>query len=374
MMTARISHATHSIFRTAAAMLLMPALLAAAPRATGAEMPDDPAPLRCRLDEAPSSKDGEILAAVTIMEGDRAGEQATVSCPRKYAGVLRRGDMCIVRFTQRGAEILEPARDRAIYVLLGLLGACVVLTMGARGARVLASIGLALVLVVFVLLPLALRGWPVAAVAGGIAVVLCAAGMPLVGGWNRKSLYAAAGALFALAAAVWLPVTAAKLLAFTGLEVEFGTFFHLDVPLWYSPALARVDFHQLLVAGMLIASLGATMDAAMSVSTAVWEVKLAAPDADRRHLMRAGLAVGRDVMSTMVLAVVLVYAGYQFEMLLLFHIRGLPYAPGLLLNHEEIAVEVIHMLCTVLALGLSIPATVLIAAHFLSRGNETKNA
>jgi len=207
-----------------------------------------------------------------------------------------------------------------------------------------------------------------------IGMPICAGSIVLICGWNRKSLYAAAGGLFALGAAVWFPITVTKLLAFTGLDLEFGTIFHLDVPLWYSPPLARVDFHQLLIAGMLIASLGATMDAAMSVSTAVWEVKLAAPDADRGHLLRAGLAVGRDVMSTMVLAVVLVYAGYQFEMLLLFHIRGLPYAPGLLLNHEEIAMEVIHMLCTVLALGLSIPATVLIAAHFLGRGNETKNA
>jgi len=354
------------------AMLLL-ALLMSARGAFGFEMNDEPGPLRCRLAGPPVRNGGTAVAPVVIMEGPRTGGQATARCPRKYADVLRTGDVCLVRFSERGAEILEPLRQRTICFLVGLLAVCVIATMGARGARVLGSIGLALVLVVFVLLPLTLRGGPVVPVAGAIAAVLCSAGMLLVGGWSRKSLYAAVGALLALGAAAWFPVVAARLLTFTGLEVEFGTFFHLDVPLWYSPALAKVDYHQLLLAGMLIASLGATMDAAMSVSTAVWEVKLAAPSAGRRHLLQAGLAVGRDVMSMMIFAIVLVYAGYRFEMLLLFHIRGLPYAPGLLLNYEEIAVEVIHMICTALALGLSIPATALVAAHFLGRTDEPKN-
>ena len=330
--------------------------------------------LRARIISSIEDKDGELIFPVEILEGPRSGETLEARCPRKYAEVLRPEDICLVRCVRGDAEILDPARDHILFVLIGLLALCIAVTMGARGLRVLASIVIAMLLVVFVFLPLALRGWPPLLPAAITGALLCGGGIVLIGGWNRKSLYAVTGSLCALGGAIWLPVIVCRALAFTGLDVEFGMFYHLDVLLWYSPALAKVNFYQLLLAGVLIASLGATMDAAMGVSTAIWEVKQAAPCTGGAGLRRAGFAVGRDIMGTMIIAIILIYAGYQFEMLLLFHVRGLPYTPGLLLNYEEIAAEVVYMICTTLALTLAIPFTTLIAAHFLGRSYEPKTS
>jgi len=328
----------------------------------------------CRIVGPVVQSGQEFTATVENLDSARGKQTFTATCPGKYAAILHPGDLCLVRTDGGRFVIVEPLRERRLVILLGVLAASIAVTMGWRGVRVLASVLLALALMLYVLVPLSMRGWPPLPLAALIAVPLCAGGMVLVGGWNRKSLCATGGALVALAAAVWLPVAVSAILSFTGLEVEFGTFFHLDVRLWYSPALARVDFRQLLLAGMLIASLGATMDVAMVVSTAVWEVKQAAPSARAGHLWKTGLGVGRDAVGMMVVAVVLLYAGNQFQMLLLYHLRGLPDTPGLLLNYEEIAVEVVYMVCTGLALALAAPATALIAARWWGRTNDAKKA
>jgi len=319
---------------------------------------------RARIASDVVARDEQSFFSVTLLEGPLAGRTVEARCPEKYVKFFRPGRPCLVRAMHEGMVIVEPFRERALFALIALLAVCVAVTMGARGLRVLASIVIAVLLVAFVFLPLALRGWPPLLLAAVTGAPLCAGGIILIGGWNKKSLYAVAGSLCALAGAVWLPVIVCKALALTGLEREFGMFYHLDIPLWYSPALAKVDFYQLLLAGMIVASLGATMDVSMVVSTAVSEVRRAVPNADRGRLRRAGLGVGRDILGMMIIAIVLIYAGYQFEMMLFFHIRGLPYAPGLLLNYEEIAAEVVHMICTGLAMILAIPFTAAIAAHF----------
>jgi len=324
--------------------------------------------IRGRIVSGPLIKDGQSFFSVEIIDAPRAGQTVEARCPEKYVRLFRPGRLCLLRAMHEGMVIVEPLREGAVFALVALLAVCIAVTMGARGLRVLASIIIAVLLMVFVFLPLALRGWPPLLLAAITGAPLCAADIVLIGGWNRKSLHAIAGSLCALGAAAWLPSIVCKALVLTGLEREFGMFYHLDVPLWYSPALAKVGFYQLLLAGMVVASLGATMDVSMVVSTAVWEIRRSVPDSERGRLRRAGLAVGRDILGMMIIATVLIYAGYQFEMLLLFHIRGLPYAPGLLLNYEEIAAEVVHMGTTALAMTLVVPFTALIAARFPAKG------
>ncbi|HUW33426.1 MAG TPA: YibE/F family protein [Planctomycetota bacterium] len=328
---------------------------------------------RCRIVGPVVGSGREFTATVETIDG-ASRKPFTAWCPEKYAKILRPGDKCLVRPESGRFVIVEPLREGRLLVLLGVLAAGIAVTMGWRGVRVLGSVALAIALMLCVLVPLSVRGWPPLPLAALLSVGLCAAGMVLIGGWNRKSLCAIGGALCALAAAVWLPLALCRILVFTGLEAEFGTLFHPDVPLWYSPVLAGVDFQQVLLAGMLIASLGATMDVAMVVATAVWEVKQAAPTAGAGRLWKTGLGVGRDVVGIMAVAVILLYAGSQFQMLLLYHLRGLPDSPGLLLNYEEIAVEVVYMVCTCLALALAVPATAAIAARWWGTTNEPKNA
>jgi len=323
----------------------------------------------------------EVRARVRVGEGALAGQEVVARCREEYVPLLHPGDACLVRVTDRPPDapliaLVGPVRDRA---LLGL--ACVFLgsaaaAMGWRGLRIVGSLALAGVLVLGVFLPLAIRGWPPLLLAAMVAVPVCVGGILLIGGANRKSLHAMAGCLAALVAAAWFPIVLSRRIALTGLEVGFGTYWHLSVPLWYNATLARVDFFQLLLSGMILAGLGATMDVAMTIATATSEFVAASPDAQARRVLRAGLSVGKDIIGMMAISIILIAAGSQFEMLLLVHLRGLPEAAGRLLNYEGIAAEALRVMAGALALSLAAPFTAAIAAldqaRLCTRSNETE--
>ena len=60
-----------------------------------------------------------------------------------------------------------------------------------------------------------------------------------------------------------------------------------------------IGLRGLLVAGVVISALGAVMDVAMSISSALTEVHTVAPDRDGRALFRSGMNIGRDMVGTM---------------------------------------------------------------------------
>jgi len=353
----------------AGALLVLQALQAPA---YGEYFPDESADAyRGRVVELLDSPENHPRALVEFDEGPHAGSRMDVAYDRNYRGVLDEGDAVIVRLHSNGtARIAEPVRAGVLVWLMVLFCGVIVLTMRLKGLRVLVSFVLAGVLVFFVFLPLSYGGWPPMLLAAITGLPIHAGSILLISGWNRKSLYAIIGSLAAIAAAVWLPVVLARMMDYTGLDAEFGTFPHLDVVFWYSERVASVDFYQLFLAGAVIAAIGATMDVSITISTALHEVSLISPNATGMHLWRTGLAVGKDIFPTMAVAVVLIFIGYQFETILRYYASGLlgassgavPYGPAMLLNHEEIGGEMLHILSTVAALGLAVPFTAAVAA------------
>ena len=314
----------------------------------------------------PHLEDEVWVCDVRPNDGPWANTTLQADCPQRYRDLLAVGDTCVVRVKGEPGEaprasVLGPRRDRWLVVLVGVLLVTVVAVMRGRGLRILIALALAGVLIVGVLVPLVMRGWSPLGVAAGLSVPICVAGILLVGGPNRKSLHAIAGCLCALLAAAWLPVWLAGASHYTGLEVGFGTYFNLDIPLWYSPELARVDFPSLLLAGMILSGLGATMDVAITVSTAMAELGRTSPNLSRRARIAAGLAVGKDVFGMMAVTVLLIVAGSNTEILLLMYLRGTGGPVVSLLNHEEIGTELVRVMSCTLALGLAIPLTALFA-------------
>ena len=343
-------------------------------RRTADDEPARVAVSRARVVSIASGADKVAQAKLLVLDGPYADRQVRVTCPPRYADVLRPGDRCFARLEERGGEVwaklLGPDRERGLACLLGLFVIVVALGMGRKGLRTLCAILFAVALVAGVLTPLAMRGWSPLLTGWIIAMIVCTAGIALIGGWNRKSAYAIGGCLVAVAVATWLPIFLSIWLSLTGLEVNFGTYFHLDTALWYSPDLARVDFFQLMLAGIILSGLGAAMDVSMTVSTAVAELAQASPGASRRRLLRAGLSVGRDILRMMAITIVLICVGSQFQTLLLYHAGGGMEGMGRLLDHGDIATEVLRIMSCGAALALAIPLTAFVAARSWSRRRE----
>jgi hypothetical protein len=74
----------------------------------------------------------------------------------------------------------------------------------------------------------------------------------------------------------------------------------------------------LVLASVIIGSLGLLNDMTVTQAAAVWEVSDAAPDTSARHLYHSVMRIGRDHIASSVYTLVLAYAGAALPTLLLF--------------------------------------------------------
>ena len=121
-----------------------------------------------------------------------------------------------------------------------------------------------------------------------------------------------------------------------------------------------VDPRGLLLAGILIGSLGVLDDVTVTQVSAVFELKRASPAATRRELYERGVRIGRDHISSTVNTLFLAYAGAALPLMLLFSQAG--ESIGSVATREAVAVEITRALVGSLGLVASVPISTLLAA------------
>jgi len=357
----------------AAAGLLLPAWRAyhTAPRTAGQGRPWHAGPretARGVVIDRTDSADTVTLRA-RVERGAHSGTEFTdtllVDALRPARDVPRPGQRVLCRVAAsrpvRG-QVAGRVREWPLLVLAGVFLAVLGLVGGGPGMRTAASILIAVVAVVAVLLPLSRAGHDPLLVAIPVAAVVAASGILLIAGVSAKALSAIAGTVVGATLAGLVATLVGRHLAYTGLAIDFGPQLNLDVAYWYSRPLARVDFAGLLAAGMLISALGATMDVSVGVASAAAAVGAGARHLSRRQVALAGLRVGRDMMGTMAAALVFIYVGGGLLGFLALRAAGTTAGWLELMNYEAVGADVVRLLAGAIGLATAIPATALAAA------------
>jgi uncharacterized membrane protein len=122
----------------------------------------------------------------------------------------------------------------------------------------------------------------------------------------------------------------------------------------------RIDVGGLVLAGVVLGSMGAIDDVTVTQASAVWELKAAAPHLGWRQLFVRSLRVGRDHIASMVNTLLLAYAGAAMPLLLFFVLSS--QSLGTVLNTEIVAIEVLRTLLGSIGLVAAVPATSWLAA------------
>jgi uncharacterized membrane protein len=122
----------------------------------------------------------------------------------------------------------------------------------------------------------------------------------------------------------------------------------------------QVNLHGLLLASIIIGTLGVLDDVTVTQASAVWELHRANPECGPRNLYRAGIRIGRDHIASTVNTLVLAYAGASLPLLILFSVSNR--SLGQVLNTESVAGEVVRTLVGSIGLVASVPITTGLAA------------
>ena len=115
----------------------------------------------------------------------------------------------------------------------------------------------------------------------------------------------------------------------------------------------------LLFSGLLISSLGAVMDVAMSIGSSIGEIHAQNPTISRKELFKAGMHVGRDMMGTDSNTLILAFAGGSVSMLVLDYAYDLPYQQ--IINSNNIGIAIMQGLSGSFGIVLAVPVTVALA-------------
>ena len=121
-----------------------------------------------------------------------------------------------------------------------------------------------------------------------------------------------------------------------------------------------LNFRELLMVGIIVGGLGVMNDVTITQSSAVWELRAAAPSMSRGKLFAAGMRIGRDHIASTIYTIVFAYAGGSLAVLLLLYFTDRPALA--LMNAEMFASEIVRTLGSAIGLILSVPITTGIAA------------
>lgn len=299
----------------------------------------------------------EMTAKLT--EGESEGSTVDVPDlpPSASRADLKKGDSVTL------ARILPEGGGPAVYAFrgtnrdfpAGVLAAAfvIVVALVARLRGLLAIAGLAfagLVIAKFVL-PALLSGESAIAVtlAGSSAIMFVV--LYLAHGLSIRTSTALAGTLVGIAITAGIAVWAVDASRLSGITHDAEQLFLL------APDL---EFQGLLTAAVIIAGLGVLNDVTITQSSAVWELRAAAPEMSRAGLFASGMRIGRDHIASTIYTIVFAYAGTALVLLLLIALYERPF--GELLLEDFIAEEVVRTFASAIGLVLAVPVTTAIAA------------
>lgn len=305
------------------------------------------------------SRVGEQVVRVLMKTGELKGREieTTSSSGFLFGAPCTVGMKVVVMQSLAGDTVVSSvyAQDREFQILafaaLYLLALCLI--GGWQGAKGALGLVFTFGCILWVYLPLVYRGWSPFWSAVLVCAVTTVVTLWLVGGPTRKTLVATAGTV---AGVVMAGVAASLFSLATGITGWNVSDIESLMTLW---STADIQVGGLLFSGLLISSLGATMDVAMSIASSMAEVQAQTPDISRRALFQAGMRVGRDMMGTDSNTLILAFAGGSVSMLVLDYAYDLPWLQ--IINSNNIGIAVMQGLAGSFGVVLSVPVTVALA-------------
>jgi uncharacterized membrane protein len=315
--------------------------------------------------------DSADLVKIRLSSGPESGQEVTsVNHKMSTPGMTiepKPGDKVIIAVTQdygrKSYHIADFERLSYVYILLGIFAA-VLIAVGRRvGLKSLFVICFAVFVILEVMIPLVLKGsWSITLITFLVSAIIAFVTQVTVSGWNPKTWGAALGTVGGVAIAGILASASIVLMHLTGLDSEEAIMLKVTY-------LASVNFQDILFAGIILGSLGAVMDVAISIASAQHEIKISCPELTYWELLKSGLNVGKDIMGTMSNTLILAYLGSFLPLILLITSqKNMPLVK--ILNLNLIATEVVRAITGSIGLICAIPITAAITAFFLSRKDK----
>ncbi|MBI1843664.1 MAG: YibE/F family protein [Actinobacteria bacterium] len=307
------------------------------------------------------------IVSFTVDSGVTAGEQSYLEMPVSTLSPDFDAGQGLVLGYNPDAPVgnqyffLDVQRKQPLLVLAALFVFAVLALGRVQGFRALGALAVTGVLLMAFMLPAILIGRSPTAVALVGSAIIALAALYLTHGINERTTVALLGTFASLGLIGVLGAAFVAATRLSGLATEDAIVFQV--------ASGGIDVRGLLLAGIIIGSLGVLDDVTVTQVSAVWELHQANPDYGMRGLYTAAIRIGRDHIASTVNTLVLAYAGAALPLLLLYRQAAIGLTD--VANGEVIAVEIVRTLVGSIGLVASVPITTALAALVISRSGTT---
>ncbi|MER7330517.1 MULTISPECIES: YibE/F family protein [unclassified Micromonospora] len=323
--------------------------------------------------EAPEGTPGAAegpcgTVTVRVDDGPDAGQQVETPVPAGPGAprVAVGDEIILVQLTDpadpsaSSYNIAEHQRGKPLLWLVVLFAAAIVAFGRWRGLAALAGLGASFAILLTFVLPGISAGSPPLLVAVVGAALIMFVVLYLTHGVTAQTSVAVLGTLGSLVLTGVLGTIATAATHLTGFGTEDAT--------TLSMFQADVDLHGLLLAGIIIGSLGVLDDVTVTQAATVTELAHANPALSRMQLYRAATRVGRAHIASTVNTIVLAYAGASLPVLLLLTADSR--AVSQILTSEFLAQEIVRSAVATLGLIAAVPLTTGLAAVVTGAGRR----
>ncbi len=303
------------------------------------------------------------IAEIKIIKGADKGDVLVldnVLTGNPYYDIkLKTGKKVILHVEDNGEGIeysIEDIHRSGVLLWLSVIFCGLLIYVGRKkGFYSLISIIVTCILIYNFLCPLVLMG--VDPVLGTIiiSVLSTALTMYLVGGFNKKSTSAVAGCTLSLVFAGLLSFISVKAASLNGFSSENSMFLYSAHP--------ELDFVSIIISTMMLATLGAVMDVAMSIASTINEIFTIDNTKTVKELFISGMNVGRDIIGTMANTLILVYLGGSLPLLLLASNIDLQK----FINLNQVVTEISSALIGSCAIVICVPITAIVTATLVRK-------
>jgi len=237
-----------------------------------------------------------------------------------------------------------------------------VVVAGRKGVRAIVSVLAALGFFYFFFLKLIAIGFSPVWGAMIFVVIVTLISIPLIHGLNRKSLASVIAIFFGYAASLVIVYLFKGLAALGSAPGEdfrlLGTVF------------GGIDLGEILLASLFLGAVGALIDTAISISSAIFETLQEAPNTTFKKVYKIGMNVGKDILGSMINTLLFAYIASSLPF---FVLLSLSQESGdnmfyNLMNMDFIALELTRTFVGAVSLVLLIPLVSATSAYYLIKG------
>lgn len=314
------------------------------------------------------SRVGDQVVLLKMETGPQAGQIVEANSPNGllFGTVCRPGIDVITISSLVGqlnvTTVYNVDRSMPIYIFIATFLILLCLIGGKKGVKSAIALIFSFVCFIYLFFPMIMKGNSPFLAAILTSSIVIAATICLINGFTIKALSAIISTFLGLLTAGLAADIFGYFTSLSGYNVS-----NIEALLFVGQN-TLIDVGQLLFAGVLFASLGAVMDIAMDISSAVYELHQKNPNLTSKELFKSGMNVGRDVMGTMSTTLILAFFGGSLGVWVLDYVYDLPYLQ--LMNSNSIGIEIMQGISGSFGVIFTVPIVAFFSAwlpHYLER-------